>query len=318
MRSLRYAGGGEVRIENLATPSIGADQALVRIQASALCGSERGALTGGMIGNAGHEAAGVIEALTAADSHFRVGQLVGMAAVTGCGRCDRCTAGRETQCRRGAKVGGGWHAEYAVVGVGALRAVDGQDPTGAALMSGDALGVPARVARRFPPSAGAEVVVIGLGPVGLGHVVVQTFAGARVIGIEPSAARRRQALRLGAAETYEPGQYHGRPATVIECTGVPAAVEGAFELVDSSGLVIQSGECQAPVKLVPSDLVVHREVTYTGSWFYASEDYPFMTGLLAQGLPLRDLCTHEVRPEDAQAAFGDFVNGLTGKVVVRW
>ncbi len=77
MRSLRYAGGGEVRIENLATPSIGADQALVRIQASALCGSERGALTGGMVGNAGHEAAGVIEALTAADSHFRVGQLVG-------------------------------------------------------------------------------------------------------------------------------------------------------------------------------------------------------------------------------------------------
>ena len=82
--------------------------------------------------------------------------------------------------------------------------------------------------------------------------------------------------------------------------------------------MIQSGECQAPVKLVPSDLVVHREVTYTGSWFYASEDYPFMTGLLAQELRLRDLCTHEVRPEDAQAAFGDFVNGLTGKVVVRW
>ena len=186
-------------------------------------------------------------------------------------------------------------------------------------MSGDALGVPARVARRFPPTPGAEVVVIGLGPVGLGHVVVQTFAGARVIGIEPSAARRRQALRLGAAETYEPGQYRGRPATVIECTGVPAAVEGAFELVDSSGLVIQSGECQAPVRLIPSDLVVHREVTYTGSWFYASEDYPFMTGLLAPtGCRCATSAPTRCAPEDAQAAFGDFVNGLTGKVVVRW
>jgi len=318
MRSLRYAGGGVVSLDDVATPTIGADQALVRIKASALCGSERGALIGGLSGNAGHEAAGVIEALTAAGSPFRVGQLVGLAAVTGCGQCDRCGAGRETQCRRGPRVGGGWHAEYAVVGVRALRAVNGQDPTGAALMSGDALGVPARVARRFPPLPGAEVVVIGLGPVGLGHVVVQTFAGARVIGIEPSAERRRQGLALGAAEVFAPGEYRGRPATVIECTGLPSAVEGAFDLVDSSGLVIQSGECQAPVRLIPSDLVVHREVTYTGSWFYASEDYPYMTGLLDRGLPLRGLCTHEVAPEDAEAAFGDFVRGLTGKVVVRW
>ena len=72
-------------------------------------------------------------------------------------------------------MGGGWHAEYAVVAGRSPAAVDGQDPTGAALMSGDALGVPARVARRFPPAPDAEVVVIGLGPVGLGHVLVQTL-----------------------------------------------------------------------------------------------------------------------------------------------
>ena len=318
MRRLRYAGAGAVVIEDVPTPSIGADQALVRIRASALCGSERSALIDGHPGNPGHEAAGVIEALTSADHRFRVGQLVGLAAVTGCGRCERCTAGLETQCRRGPRVGGGWHAEYAVVPVGALRLVDHGDATDATLQSGDALGVPARVARRFPPEPGAEVAVIGLGPVGLGHVAVQAYAGARVIGIEPSAARRRQALRLGAAEVYEPDQFRRHPRTVIECTGSPSAIADAFAMVDSGGTVIQSGECQRPISLVPSDVVIHREITYTGSWFYASEDYPYMTDLVAKGLPLRDLCTHEVRPEDAQLAFGDFLHGLTGKVVVRW
>jgi threonine dehydrogenase-like Zn-dependent dehydrogenase len=105
---------------------------------------------------------------------------------------------------------------------------------------------------------------------------------------------------------------------VIECTGSPAVISSALELVDSGGTMIQSGECQQPISLVPSDLVVHREATYTGSWFYAGEDYPFMTELVADGLPLRELCTHEVPPERAQAAFGDFLNGLTGKVIVRW
>ncbi len=318
MRRLRYTGAGGVAVEEVPAPSIGADQALIRVRASALCGSERGALLEGHPGNTGHEAAGVIEALTSADPRFRVGQLVGLAAVTGCGRCVRCAAGRETQCRQGPVIGGGWHAEYAVVPVTALRPVNGADPTEATLISGDALGVPARVVRRFPPPPGADVAVIGLGPVGLGHVLVQAHAGARVIGIEPSAARRRQALRLGAAEVHEPDTYRGHPPTVIECTGSPAVIASAFELVDSGGTVIQSGECQRSISLVPSDLMVHREITYTGSWFYASEDYPSMIDLVAGGLPVRELCTHQIRPEDAQQTFRDFLNGLTGKVVVQW
>jgi threonine dehydrogenase-like Zn-dependent dehydrogenase len=317
MRRLAYPGSGSVVVEEVPVPEPGPDQALIRVRASPLCGSERQALLGGQPGNAGHEAAGVIEQLPPG-SPFAVGELVGMSAVTGCGSCDRCLAGRETQCRNGVHVSGGWHAEYAVAPLSALRPVGDLDPTTAALLSGDALGVPGRVARRFPPAADAEIAVIGLGPVGLGHVLVQSFAGAHVIGIEPSPARRRQALRLGAAEVYEPGAYAGRPATVIECTGVAEVVESALELVDSSGLVIQSGECHRAISLVPSDVVVHREITYTGSWFYASEDYPYMRQLLADGLPLRELCTHEVSAERAEQTFRDFLDGLTGKVVVTW
>lgn len=318
MRRLRYTGRGGVLVEDVEEPWIGPEQALIRVRASALCGSERKALVRGHPSNPGHEAAGVIEALTSSDPRFRVGQLVGLAAVTGCGRCERCAAGRETQCRNGPIVGGGWHAEYAAVPVTALRLVGHDDPVNAALMSGDALGVPARVARRFPQQTDARVAVVGLGPVGLGHVLVQSFLGARVLGIEPSAERRKQALRLGAAEVHEPGDPLPAPSTVIECTGLPGAIEDALQLVDTGGTVIQSGECQQPISMVPSDIVVHREITYTGSWFYATEDYPFMNELLAHGLPLPDLCTHQVEPDEAGDAFAEFLHGRTGKVIVRW
>jgi (R,R)-butanediol dehydrogenase/meso-butanediol dehydrogenase/diacetyl reductase len=159
---------------------------------------------------------------------------------------------------------------------------------------------------------------VGLGPVGLAHVLVQSFLGARVIGIEPSAARRALGLRLGAAEVHQPGEYSGPPSTVIECTGVPAVVESAFDLVDSSGRVIQSGECNRPISLVPSAVVVHKEVAYVGSWFYAEEDRHYMSELIDRGIELRDLCTDEVPATGAGSAIARFLDGQTGKVVITW
>lgn len=317
MRRLRCVGSGRVEIEEVDKPNAAPNHALVRILASAVCGSERGTLIAGGDRNSGHEASGVIEELSG-PAPFHVGDLVGLGAVTGCGDCDRCRQGRETQCRNGPHVSSGWHAEYAEVPIAALRTVDTPDPTLATLAAGDALGVPARVGRRFPPRPDEVVAVVGLGPVGLGHVLVQSFLGARVIGIEPSPARRAEALRLGATEVYEPGAYTEAPSTVIECTGVPGVVEAAFELVDSSGRVIQSGECNRPISLVPSTVVVHKEVAYVGSWFYAGEDLPYMSELINRGLDLRALCTDEVPASEAQSAISRFLDGQTGKVVITW
>jgi len=318
MRSLTCRGDGRVALVDVPDPEPGPGDALVRIAASAVCGSERSSYVGGMEGNTGHEAAGVLEAVPAGHG-FAPGERVGMSAVFGCGACARCARGQEMHCEDGPRINAGWHAEYAVVPVRTLRAIPQDLDLGlAAMMTGDPLGVPARALGRAPAPAGATVVVVGLGPVGLGHTLVRAFAGCRVIGIEPSPQRRALALALGAAEAHAPGGWGGRVPLVIECSGRPAAIAAAFELVDNGGTLLQSGECHTEIALTPSDLFIRRELTYTGAWYYGSEDYPAMRDLVARGLPLADLRTHDVAAADAQGAITDFLEARSGKVVLRW
>lgn len=320
MRSLRCEGAGRVAIVEMPDPAPGPDDVLVRIEASAVCGSERSAFMNGAAANAGHEACGRI--VDAGTSGLAVGMRVGLSAVIGCGACDRCLEGRETQCRQGPRytAGSGWHADMAAVPADAIRELpEGTSPTLGALLSGDTLGVPGRSLRRVPSSPGASVLLIGLGPIGLGHLVVRNFTGAKVFAIEPSPYRRELASKLGAIEVLPPGErVDVRPQLVIECTGRPECVSQALEAVDSGGTVFQSGECGTDVAINPSGMFVHREITYTGGWYYASEDYASMTDLVNEGLPLADICTHDVPAQKAQSAITEFLEGRSGKVIIDW
>ncbi|GGM64886.1 zinc-dependent alcohol dehydrogenase [Microbacterium saperdae] len=318
MRRLRYRGEGRVEIEHVPLPVRAPGELLVRIEASAVCGSERHDLLTGVDGNFGHEAAGVV-AEADPDSPVAVGTRVGLYAVKGCSECGHCLRGRETMCERTPEILSGWHAEYAVVPVRCARPLaDDIDAGVGAMMTGDPLGVPVRAARRAPSPDGGDVVVVGLGPVGLAHVLVRAFRGARVIGVEPSPFRRQLALALGAQEVYAPGERDLSAALVIECTGIAPVIEQSLALVENGGVFLQSGECGDPVTLVPSEVLIHREVELKGSWYYASEDYGTMNELVADGLPLGQLATHDVRAEDAQEAVTAFLEGATGKVLVRW
>jgi L-iditol 2-dehydrogenase len=320
VKSLRCEGNGRVVLVDVPDPEPASGEALVRIEASAVCGSERGTLMEGYPGNSGHEACGRV--VEPGASGFRKHDLVGLAAVVGCAECDRCRAGQELHCRRGWQPSSrlGWHAELAAVRASALRELpDGFDPGMGAMLSGDSLGVPMRSLRRAPAAPGESVLVIGLGPVGLGHVLVRSFLGAEVVGIDPSAYRRDLARRLGARTVLAPGEeIPGHHSLVIECSGRPDCITQALQLVDNGGIVLQSGECHVDVQIKPSETLIRREVTYTGSWYYASEDYPAMLDVMARGLPLGRLCTHEVPAADAQAAISDFLEARTGKVVLRW
>ncbi len=317
MRALRLRGDGRVEIAEAAVPQPRDGEALVRVECSALCGSERAAVRGRMDGNAGHEACGVVVSAPASAA-VRAGDRVGVSAIRGCGECAACAAGVETRCERGPQVQVGMHAEYVTAAVRTLRALpDGTDAVTGALLTGDALGVPARALRRAPAQAGDRVVVLGLGPVGLAHVMVRASQGCEVIGVDPLPLRREMAMQLGAAAVLDPEEAPPPARLVIEATGVPAVVDRAFDLAEPGGTVLQSGECGSAT-IRPSQSVVHREVSYVGAWYYAGEDYPAMLELQRRGLDVRRLVSHEFRAEEAQTAFDAFLRGETAKVVLRW
>jgi threonine dehydrogenase-like Zn-dependent dehydrogenase len=316
MRALSYHGPDHVEIIDLPVPSPGDGEALIRVEASAICGSE---LHGDSPPpNGGHEAAGVIEHAPSG-SDLEVGERVGVSAVTGCGNCDHCHAGVQLYCRNGAHIQTGMHADYVVAPVGALRRLPrGISARDAVLISGDTLGVPARAHRRVPSTAGQRVLILGLGPIGLGHTLVRAHDGADITAVEPSEYRRELARKLGARRVLSPGEDLGpAPSLVIECTGLPDLIRFAMDTVDAGGTVLQSGECGA-VELNPSDTVIRREITYTGTWYYADEDAPELIRLYERGLPVGDLVTHEFPATDAAQAYRTFVAKTSGKIVLHW
>ena len=319
MRALRYTGNGVVEVVEAPQPERRPGEVLVRVEASALCGSERHALSSGLPGNAGHEACGVL--VDPGGTALPEGARVGLSAVVGCGRCPVCRAGRWLHCPEvRASSSTGWHAEYVAVHQDALyRTPPHLDATTGVLLAGDSLGVPARAMRRAPHADGDVVVIIGLGPVGLGHVLVRAWFGARVIAIEPSEYRQRLGRTLGATTVLRPGDpVEPGAAVVIECSGRPESITRAFDLVRNGGVVVQSAECHEDVPLNPSELIIRRELTYTGSWYFAPEDYDTMVGLLRDGLPVRRMLTHEVPAAAAPEVVSRFLDGQTGKVVLRW
>jgi threonine dehydrogenase-like Zn-dependent dehydrogenase len=80
---------------------------------------------------------------------------------------------------------------------------------------------------------------------------------------------------------------------------------------------LQSGDC-AQLTMSPSATVIRREVTYTGSWYYADEDYPTMVRSYKEGLQVDRLVTHKFRADQVADAYQIFTSKQSGKVLIIW
>src|SRR4051794_16118276 len=94
MRSLCFQSRDHVELVEVPAPKPTHGEALIRIEASAICGSELKAPSGS---NPGHEAVGIVESIPAG-SDFAVAERVGISAVDGCGVCVHCQQGVQIYC----------------------------------------------------------------------------------------------------------------------------------------------------------------------------------------------------------------------------
>src|SRR5207237_4869805 len=95
---------GDVRLEDVNEPKIKEPtDAIVRLTASAICGTDlhmiRGTMPGMIPGTIlGHEGVGVVEEVGRAVRNFKPGDRVVMPSTIGCGNCSYCRAGYYSQC----------------------------------------------------------------------------------------------------------------------------------------------------------------------------------------------------------------------------
>jgi len=302
MNVVRLHSVGDLRLHDEAVPAPGPDEALVRVTAVGLCGSDLHWFGEAGIGDArlakplvlGHEFAGVTEA----------GQRVAVDPAVPCGACKFCQEGNPNLCAALRFAGHGredgalrewmaWPARCLFPIPDSLSDADGAllEPLGVALHAVDLGKI----------RAGMRVGVFGCGPLGLLVLQVARVAGAaEVLVTEPLAHRLAVAQRLGAKE-WLPGQ---EVDVAFECAGENGAVEDALAAVRPGGRVVLVG--------IPGD----DRTTFTASVARRKgltlklsrrmkHTYPRAIRLVAEGLvDVRSLVTHRFPLEKTLEAFG--------------
>jgi alcohol dehydrogenase len=126
MKAVVFKGKDRIAVEEVAKPVPQSGEAVIRITATTICGTDVHIVRGeypvrpGLI--LGHEPVGVIDALGAGlEPEYRIGQRVIVGAITPCGQCFYCLNGDQAQChgpiggwRFGNTINGAW-AEYLLV-----------------------------------------------------------------------------------------------------------------------------------------------------------------------------------------------------------
>lgn len=339
MRVARWTGPGTIRVEDAPLPVPRADEALVRVAWTGLCGSDLEefrhgpvvALPGVVLG---HEIVGTVSRAADDGSGPAVGARVVVDVVTGCGRCFWCERHEEGLCPdlvvTGQHVDGGL-AEYVVGRASRLIVVPDALPLRHAALAEPAA-VAVRAGRKLGAMQGRGAVVVGGGTVGLLVAQVLRQAGAdRVTVVEPSPERRRIAASLGLDAVWEPDaasrartvaeRFPQRGAdVVVECSGAGGAAREAVRLVRPGGTAVLLGVPAAEEPFDGLDLVV-REKTVVGSAAHMwDDDVAVAVGLLAAGeIEVAPLISRLVALEEAPRAFELLAGAEAGivKILVR-
>jgi L-iditol 2-dehydrogenase len=246
-------------------PQPTAGQALLRVVASTICGTDEKIVAGQFPGTPwphipGHEFAGEVVELGPGTDDLRPGDRVGVEVHVGCGRCARCLEGLYQLCENyghperghahiGFTVPGGL-AEYTAVPTRALHRL----PAGLSWDEGafcDNIGIALYAVERGSLRAGEHVVIVGSGAFGgLAAQVARALGAGRVVLLGSRA--ERMARLQGMADAIVVGRgddavSHTREALgggadlVVEFAGTAEAARQAIQLARRGGRVVLAG-----------------------------------------------------------------------------
>ncbi len=333
MKSALFYGGRDIRVEELPMPEPGPGEALVRVRAAGVCGSDlhnyRGhrESTSQVPWQQGHELAGEVAALGSGVTELNIGQRVAVEAehLLGCGNCQWCAEGQNHLCpdrgiRDGEKQSSHGFSQYDVCVATNLHpisnAISFED---AALLDCYACGVHAM--NRSPVAEGETVVIIGAGAIAmtLGQVLGAT-TDCRVIMIGTRPEPLQAAISSGSADqticTVEQDAVQG----VLHATGGEGAavtyetVGGRSQLIAQAASMTQRGGAvsvlglfTAPQQIDPA-LGMQRELTISwsnsfSSWKGESEFVTALKLMEANKLQPGLIATHRFDLNQISAAF---------------
>jgi threonine 3-dehydrogenase len=326
-------------LHNVAVRALAPDDVLVQVLSAAICGTDihiyRWNRWAARIYTPpfpmGHEFAGRVVAVGQAVARVRIGDTVTAETHIPCGHCPQCRMNRRHTCenmRLFSRLGLGCMAEFTVVPEPALRVVPPDIPAEFATMM-EPMGVAVRAAREIDV-AGADVLVLGCGPIGLFAIAAARALGAaRIVASEPSGYRRALALSVGADAVFDPkeapleaalSQALGRAKVdaVIDTSGNERAVMAALECIRSGGELVFASLPEQPFAIDIARHVVLREITLRGVYGRRiDETWLQVESLLrTRGTTFAKVLTHRLPLARFEEAFALACSGEAGKVVL--
>jgi alcohol dehydrogenase len=348
MRAVVYHGLHDIRRETVPRPVLqGPRDAIVRVTAASICGSDLHVLHGlmpqmneGAI--IGHEFVGVVESVGDGVAGFAAGdRVVGPAAVW-CGRCRACRAGLLSACENGAIFGNGplfgdldgAQADYVRVPFAdvTLHHIPAGLSDEAVLFAGDILPTAYSALAGLAPGSrsprpGDTIVVFGAGPVGLCAVAsARVFDPARIIVVDMEEYRLEMAARLGADLVIDASVQDVRriikEATdgwgadyVVEAVGRQETLNNAIAVSAPGGVVSVVGVFQQPAS-INAPRMLAKNTTLTIGMGDLGRIQELIDFIAAGRLDLTPLITHRMSLDDVIAAYDIFEKRTDGAIKI--
>jgi len=337
LRKMQPARG--LQMDTVAVPAIGPTDALVRVKAASICGTDlhiygwdrwsQGRIKPPL--TLGHEFCGTVERVGDEVTAMKPGDFVSAEMHVNCGHCRQCRLGQAHICQNLRIIGidqDGAFADFVRIPATNIWKLDPAIPEhyGAIL---DPLGNAVHTVLAGP-IVGQTVLVTGCGPIGLMSIAVAKASGSStVFATETNEARRAMAKKMGADVVINPsaedavkrilGDTDGTGVdALLEMSGNPQAIQQGFKALRAGGRASLLG---IPTENVPLDLVndvIFKGATVQGIYGRRMyETWVQMTALLKAGrLNLEPLFGERTALAKFEGAFAKLQEGLPGKILL--
>lgn len=317
MKAIRFMRPEEIEYSEIPRPVPKDDEILAEISYAGFCATDIELLTGEMVhiknGNTkypiipGHEWSGTVVEVGRNVRGFQVGDRVTSDVSLGCGECDECRKGHYNLCPNREVIGSyrnrqGVFAQYvAVPQRHAYKIPEGLSLEEAALAEPAATAMYAVTKARIP--AGAEVLVIGDGPIGQLAAQLANIAGASKVIVAGSWDEKLAiAKECGIAETIN---YHkedvaqrtkeltdGGPEIIIETSGSNSALNSAVQALKPTGRIVAVSWYNGAMVDVPMNALIVKDAELIGSLASPNSFGPVLRYMAEGKLKVKPLITH--------------------------
>lgn len=339
MKAIVVHGANDMRVDDIPRPVVGDDDVLVAMEWGGICGSDIAYWKHGASGTAilreplvlGHEVAGHVASFGKNVTGVKEGDRVAIHPATYVGDYtmpddmkDRINLWPQVRYFGSAAFMPHEHGGFC-----ALRTVRKDQlrplPDNVTTKQGacaEPFGVALHAANRAGDLHGRTVLVNGCGPIGsLVVAAVKAKGAAHVWAADLAQSCLNIAKSMGADDIVHVAEGEQLPQDVdvaIEASGAPAALGGVIAAVRRGGTMVQVGNLPAGKVSAELGNIVTREIEYRGSYRFIDEITEAIE-LMAKGLDLSPIMTHEFPLDDAIAAFNTAADRTTGssKVMLK-